>query len=170
MSKEIINRVANSKLETIDLESFIVTNERITFDLKNWLKNDLVLIEKDFREKAQNYDWEQYQNKIISIVCSNDAIIPDWAFILVSSFLKKYNIKHIIGSLDLLENILITDAINNYDFSNYENKAVIIKGCSDKFIPKSAYSALIEKLQSISKSIMFGEACSAVPIYKKPKN
>ena len=92
MTKEIINRVANSKLETIDLESFIVTNERITFDLKNWLKNDLVLIEKDFREKAQNHDWEQYQNKIISIVCSNDAIIPDWAFILVSSFLKKYNI------------------------------------------------------------------------------
>ena len=89
MSKEIINRVANSKLETIDLESFISENERETFDLKKWLKNDLVLIEKDFRENVQNYNWKQHKNKFISIVCSNDAIIPDWAFLLISSFLKK---------------------------------------------------------------------------------
>ncbi|KRO88681.1 MAG: DUF2480 family protein [Bacteroidetes bacterium] len=166
MSKEIINRVANSKLETIDLESFISENERETFDLKKWLKNDLVLIEKDFRENAQNYNWKQHKNKFISIVCSNDAIIPDWAFLLISSFLKKNEIKHVIGSLELLENLLINEAINNYDFSNYQNKTVIIKGCSGKFIPKSSYSALIEKLQPIAKSILFGEACSSVPIYK----
>ena len=169
MSKEIINRVTNSKLETIDLESFISDNQRRTFDLKKWLKNDLVLIEKDFRENLQNHDWKQYKNNFLSIVCSNDAIIPDWAFLLVSSYLKKDEIKHVIGSLELLENILINETINNYDFSNYKNKAVIIKGCSNKFIPKSSYSILIDKLQPVVKSIMFGEACSSVPVYKKSK-
>lgn len=170
MNNVIVNRVANSKLETIDLESFISDNERVTFDLKKWLKNDLVLIEKDFRENLQNHDWKQYKNKFLSIVCSNDAIIPDWAFLLVSSYLKKEEIKHVIGSLELLENILISEAINNYDFSNYQNKAVIIKGCSNKFIPKSSYSLLIDKLQPVVKSIMFGEACSSVPVYKKSKS
>jgi hypothetical protein len=170
MNNEIVNRVANSKLETIDLESFILDNERVTFDLIKWLKNDLVLIEKDFRENLQNHDWKQYKNKFLSIVCSNDAIIPDWAFLLVSSYLKKEEIKHVIGSLELLENILISDAINNYNFSNYQNKAVIIKGCSNKFIPKSSYSLLIDKLQPVVKSIMFGEACSSVPVYKKSKS
>ena len=169
MSKEIINRVTNSKLETIDLESFISDNQRVTFDLKKWLKNDLVLIEKDFRENLQNHDWKQYKNNFLSIVCSNDAIIPDWAFLLVSSYLKKDEIKHVIGSLELLENILINETINNYDFSNYKNKAVIIKGCSNKFIPKSSYSILIDKLQPTAKSILFGEACSSVPIYKHSK-
>ena len=169
MSKEIINRVTNSKLETIDLESFISDNQRRTFDLKKWLKNDLVLIEKDFRENLQNHDWKQYKNNFLSIDCSNDAIIPDWAFLLVSSYLKKDEIKHVIGSLELLENILINETINNYDFSNYKNKAVIIKGCSNKFIPKSSYSILIDKLQPVVKSIMFGEACSSVPVYKKSK-
>ena len=169
MSKEIINRVTNSKLETIDLESFISDNQRVTFDLKKWLKNDLVLIEKDFRENLQNHDWKQYKNNFLSIVCSNDAIIPDWAFLLVSSYLKKDEIKHVIGSLELLENIFINETINNYDFSNYKNKAVIIKGCSNKFIPKSSYSILIDKLQPVVKSIMFGEACSSVPVYKKSK-
>ena len=169
MSKEIMNRVTNSKLETIDLESFISDNQRRTFDLKKWLKNDLVLIEKDFRENLQNHDWKQYKNNFLSIVCSNDAIIPDWAFLLVSSYLKKDEIKHVIGSLELLENILINETINNYDFSNYKNKAVIIKGCSNKFIPKSSYSILIDKLQPVVKSIMFGEACSSVPVYKKSK-
>jgi len=169
MSKEIINRVTNSKLETIDLETFISDNQRRTFDLKKWLKNDLVLIEKDFRENLQNHDWKQYKNNFLSIVCSNDAIIPDWAFLLVSSYLKKDEIKHVIGSLELLENILINETINNYDFSNYKNKAVIIKGCSNKFIPKSSYSILIDKLQPVVKSIMFGEACSSVPVYKKSK-
>jgi len=169
MSKEIINRVTNSKLETIDLETFISDNQRRTFDLKKWLKNDLVLIEKDFRENLQNHDWKQYKNNFLSIVCSNDAIIPDWAFLLVSSYLKKDEIKHVIGSLELLENILINETINNYDFSYYKNKAVIIKGCSNKFIPKSSYSILIDKLQPVVKSIMFGEACSSVPVYKKSK-
>lgn len=170
MNNVIVNRVANSKLETIDLESFISDNERVTFDLKKWLKNDLVLIEKDFRGNLRNHDWKQYKNKFLSIVCSNEAIIPDWALLLVSSYLKKEEIKHVIGSLELLENILISDAINNYNFSNYQNKAVIIKGCSNKFIPKSSYSLLIDKLQPVVKSIMFGEACSSVPVYKKSKS
>ena len=110
------------------------------------------------------------QSKYSLQVCSNEAIIPDWALLLVSSYLKKEEIKHVIGSLELLENILIIDAINNYNFSNYQNKAVIIKGCSNKFIPKSSYSLLIDKLQPVVKSIMFGEACSSVPVYKKSKS
>jgi hypothetical protein len=166
MPNEIINRVTKSKLETIDIESFITKMERISFDIKPWLKEELFLVEKDFREKVKNFDWEKYNNKAVFIFCSNDAIIPDWAFILVSSQLNNKSIINIIGSKEVLDIKLITDSINAFDFSIYKDKIVIIKGCSDQKIPLSAYSILLEKLQLQAKSIMFGEACSSVPIYK----
>jgi hypothetical protein len=166
MPNEIINRVTKSKLETIDIESFITKMERISFDIKPWLKEELFLVEKDFREKVKNFDWEKYSNKAVFIFCSNDAIIPDWAFILVSSQLNNKSIINIIGSKEVLDIKLITDLINAFDFSIYKDKIVIIKGCSDQKIPLSAYSILLEKLQLQAKSIMFGEACSSVPIYK----
>ena len=169
MSQKIINRVANSRLETIDLELFFPEIERISFDIKLWLKDELFLVEKDFREKVKNFDWKKYKNKAVYITCSNDAIIPDWAFILVSSSLNNEGIVNVIGSKEILDIKLITDSISAFDFSIYKGKPVIIKGCSDQKIPLSAYSMLLEKLQHQAKSIMFGEACSSVPIYKSLK-
>lgn len=166
MSQEIINRVANSKLETIDLEHFFPKIERVSFDIKPWLKDELFLLEKDFREKVKNFDWRKYKNKAVYIICSNDAIVPDWAYILISSQLNTFNVRNVIGSKVVLNVKLITEIVDAFDFSIFKEKPVIIKGCSDQKIPLLAYSVLLEKLQLEAKSIMFGEACSSVPIYK----
>ena len=145
----------------------IPKNKRVVFDIKQWLKNDLILIEKEFRNKIKEFNWDIYSDKLVSIQCSNDAIIPDWAFILVSSKLKEHKVTNFIGSLESMEEYLIYNSISKHDFSAYENKTIIIQGCSDEFIPKSCYSLLIEKLQPIVKKILFGEACSSVAIFKK---
>ena len=170
MTKEIKNKVANSKLKNIDLGTLIPANERIVFDLKYWLKDELILIEKDFRDAVKNHDWQQYQDKFVSIQCSNNAIVPDWAFMLISSSLNKKQIKNFIGSLELMEHIIVRNTIYSLNLKEYENEIVIIKGCSKNCIPKSSYSFLIERLQPIAKKIMFGEACSSVPIFKTPMN
>ena len=117
MSQEIINRVANSKLETIDLEHFFPKIERVSFDIKPWLKDELFLLEKDFREKVKNFDWRKYKNKAVYIICSNDAIVPDWAYILISSQLNTFNVRNVIGSKEVLNVKLITEIVDAFDFS-----------------------------------------------------
>ena len=168
MKKEIVNKVENSSLKTIDLDLLIPKTPRVIFDIKNWLKNDLILIEKDFRELIKNHNWNQYLGKYVSIQCSNNAIIPDWAFLLVSKSLKELEIENFIGSLYVMEHIIMKKTIDKLDLSSFKNKSIIIKGCSRKSIPKASYSFLIDRLQPIAKKIMFGEACSSVPIFKKP--
>ena len=148
------------------MELFFPKIERISFDIKLWLKDELFLVEKDFREKVKNFDWKKYKNKAVYITCSNDAIIPDWAYILISSQFNNHEIRNVIGSKEILNIKLVTDMVSAFNFSIYKGKSVIIKGCSDQKIPLSAYSVLLEKLQHHAKSIMFGEACSSVPIYK----
>jgi hypothetical protein len=167
MKKEIINKVENSSLKTIDLDLLVPKTPRVIFDIKNWLKNDLILIEKDFRELIKNHNWNQYLGKYVSIQCSNNAIIPDWAFLLVSKSLKELEIENFIGSLDVMEHIIMKKTIDKLDLSSFKNKSIIIKGCSRKSIPKASYSFLIDRLQPIAKKIMFGEACASVPIFKK---
>jgi hypothetical protein len=167
MNKEIINKVENSSLKTIDLDLLVPKTPRVIFDIKNWLKNDLILIEKDFRELIKNHNWNQYLGKYVSIQCSNNAIIPDWAFLLVSKSLKELEIENFIGSLDVMEHIIMKKTIDKLNLSSFKNKSIIIKGCSRKSIPKASYSFLIDRLQPIAKKIMFGEACSSVPIFKK---
>lgn len=167
MKKEIINKVENSSLKTIDLDLLIPKTPRVIFDIKNWLVNDLILIEKDFRELIKNHNWNQYLGKYVSIQCSNNAIIPDWAFLLVSKSLKELEIENFIGSLEIMEHIIVKKTIDKLDLSSFKNKSIIIKGCSKKSIPKASYSFLIDRLQPIAKKIMFGEACSSVPIFKK---
>jgi hypothetical protein len=167
MKKEIINKVENSSLKTIDLDLLVPKTPRVIFDIKNWLKNDLILIEKDFRELIKNHNWNQYLGKYVSIQCSNNAIIPDWAFLLVSKSLKELEIENFIGSLEIMEHIIVKKTIDKLDLSSFKNKSIIIKGCSKKSIPKASYSFLIDRLQPIAKKIMFGEACSSVPIFKK---
>ncbi len=169
MNYEIKNKISRSPIKTIDLEDFIADINIVVFDLKNWLKDDLILIEKDFREKVSSFDWLSYNGKKVAIQCSNDAIIPHWAYMLVSSELKNLNIKNFIGTVNDYENFLITEKINNINLSIYQDKPVIIKGCSGKKFKEYQYSVLIEKIQPVAKRIMFGEACSSVPIFKRKK-
>lgn len=165
--QEIINRVANSPLQTIDLEDFYPTNPRFELDIKNWLYEEIILKEKDFRNFVDHHSWEQYKNAFVNIVCSVDAIIPSWAYLLIATKLNPFAKKYVVGSSELLETIIYQDIISNFDISIYQNKPVIIKGCANKPIPASAYSFLIQKLQPVAKSILFGEACSTVPLFKK---
>lgn len=169
MSEEIINRVANSKLKTFDLEEIYPEGKRVLFDIKEWLFEELILKEKDFRNSVKNHDWSQYKNSFVAITCSVDAIIPSWAFMLIASELTQYANKVVVGDLELLETVLYQELIGFLDFSDYQNTPVVIKGCANKPIPATAFSLLIEKLQPIAKSILFGEACSTVPIYKAKK-
>jgi len=169
MAEEIINRVVNSKLKTFDLEEIYPEGERIVLDIKDWLFQELILKEKDFRASVKKHDWSQYKNSFVAVSCSVDAIIPSWAFMLVVSELTSFANKVVIGDLELLETAIYQELISFFDFKEYIDLPVIIKGCSNKPIPNSAYAFLIEKLQPIATSIMFGEACSTLPIYKQKK-
>ncbi len=167
MAEEIINRVASSKLITIDLEDYYPNGTRAVFDIKDWLFQELILKEKDFRQDVKNHDWSQYENSFVALTCSSDAIIPSWAYLLLTTELSLYAKKVVIGNLELLETVLYQGIINELDVSSFKDKPVIIKGCANKPIPPSAYTLLIEKIQPIAKTIMFGEACSTVPLFKR---
>ena len=167
MSEEIINRVANSKLITLDLEDYYPTGDRVLLDISDWLFQGIILKEKDFREFVIEHDWSQYLNSYVAIICSSDAIIPSWAYLLISTSLTPYAKKFVIGDLDLLENIIFQDIIATIPLDPFEGAPVIIKGCSEKNIPNSAYAQLTQRLVPVVRSLMFGEACSSVPLYKK---
>ncbi len=167
MSEEIINRVANSKLLTFDLEEIYPKGERVAFDISGWLLEGIVLRESEFREKAKKQDWAQYQDKYVALFCSTDAIVPGWAYLLLSLHLAPLAKKVTVGSLDELESILFAELLQNIDISEYIDKPVIIKGCAHKPIPQNAYVLLAQKLQPVAKSIMYGEACSSVPLFKR---
>ncbi|MBE7696521.1 DUF2480 family protein [Tenacibaculum finnmarkense] len=167
MAAQIINKVANSQLITIDLEDFYPKGNRIVFDIKDWLYEELILREKDFREQVKNHNWSQYQGDYIALSCSVEAIIPSWAYLLLTTKLTEFAKKVVVGNLELLETVLFNDIITNLNITEYQDKRLIIKGCSNKPIPQSAYTLLVSKIQPICKSIMFGEACSTVPLFKK---
>tara|TARA_Y100001935_G_scaffold51761_1_gene43242 strand:+ start:63 stop:572 length:510 start_codon:yes stop_codon:yes gene_type:complete len=169
VSEKIVNRVQRSGLITIDLDEIVIPDNILEIDIKNWLFEGLFLKEKEFRANVINHDWSNYKNTYVYIHCSSDAIIPTWAYMLVSSQLENYTNKVIIGNKEKLYERCFEDAINNIDYSAYVNKSVIIKGCSDEKIPISAYHLITTKLKPIARSIMYGEACSAVPVYKKPR-
>ncbi|MBU2922727.1 DUF2480 family protein [Winogradskyella psychrotolerans] len=167
MAKEIINRVANSKLKVVDLEDYYPKGNRILFDIKDWLLEGLVLREKEFRISVSEHDWSQYQDCYVALHCSTDAIVPDWAYMLISIELHPYSRLSIIGTLEDLESILYSEIISNLEVSEFKDAPVIIKGCSHKPVPSNALVLLSQKLKPIAKSIMFGEACSSVPLFKK---
>ncbi len=167
MADEIINRVANSKLVTIDLEDYYPQGNRVIIDLKDWLYEGLVLREKEFRQHIKEHEWSQYQDSYVAIQCATDAIIPAWAFMLVSIHLEPYAKKVLLGSLENLETSLYQDIIHNLDISPFKDKPIIIKGCSKKPVPTNALTMLANYLKPVAKSIMYGEACSFVPLFKK---
>lgn len=167
MKDEIVNRVANSKLVTIDLEDYYPKGQRILFDIKDWLYEGFVLREKDFRAQVSEFDWNQYEGSYVALTCSSDAIIPGWAYMLLSIQLESVAKKVVIGDLEQLETSIYQDIINNLDVSAYADKPIIIKGCANKPVPQNAYIMLSNKLKPLAKSIMYGEACSSVPLFKK---
>lgn len=166
MSNEITNKVANSKLVTIDLEDFYPEGERVLIDIKQWLFAGQILKEKDFRTSVKNHDWAFYQNKFVALTCSADAVIPSWAYLLITVSLSPYAKNIVVGDLEQLEAAIFQEVIKNIATENYVEKPVIIKGCSNKFIPPTAYTQLIAHLLPVVRSLMYGEACSNVPLYK----
>ena len=166
---EIINRVANSALEVFDLEDYYPVATRTQIDLAQWLLEGFLLKEKDFREALKNHDWTQYQNHFVAVYCSTDAILPAWASILVASHLSHYARKVVLGTINELETAIFQDQVSQIDFSVYKDKPIILKGCSKKPVPETAYIFAIQELQKVAKSVMYGEACSAVPLFKKAK-
>lgn len=169
MEKEITNRVEESNLIQVNLDEYYPKGERVIFDLKICLKDELVLIEKDFRTFVKENDWSQYQEKYVAIICSADAIVPLWAFMLVASQIKPFAKKVIFGTKDDLEKVIFNEVLSGIDFTQFHDKNVIVKGCGKHPIPEPVFVDFSVKLQEYAKSIMFGEACSAVPLYKKKK-
>ena len=167
MAEEIVNRVANSGLITFDLEEHYPKGERHCIDLKDWLFEELILKEKAFRQMVSDYDWSQHKDQYVFIDCTADAIVPVWAFMLIASSLNPYAKKVVKGNAEQLESTLFQELIDNIDLQAFTNQRVIVKGCSKLPVPESAYVAITAKLKPVAKSIMYGEACSSVPIYKR---
>ncbi|WP_297796765.1 DUF2480 family protein [uncultured Eudoraea sp.] len=164
---EIVNRVAQSKLVTLDLEDYYPEGSRITIDIKDWLYEGLILKEKDFRDYIASHNWEQYEGAYVALNCSTEAIVPGWAYMLIASKLQPYAKKLVLGSLEDLESALFSPIIEDLDITPFKGKPVIIKGCSNKPVPPNAYLWATLKLQAVAKSIMYGEACSSVPLFKR---
>ena len=164
---EIVNKVENSSLVQIDLATFYPQGKRSTFDLKPWLFEELILKETDFREHVKNHNWSQYQDQYVAITCSVDVIIPSWAFLMIAIALEPYAKKAVYGNLETLETVLFEEVFAHHNFTQYQDSKVIIKGCGHLPIPQQAYVSYISKLTPFASSIMFGEPCSSVPLFKR---
>lgn len=166
--EEIINKVAQSGIVTIDLEEYYEERQRILFDIKPWLFQELILKEKDFREYIKSHNWSEYTDAYVALTCTADAIVPTWAYMLLTLSLQPFAKKIIYGNLEVLETVLFQEKIDALDITPYKDARIVIKGCGSKPVPVAAYVALTEKLKPVAKSIMYGEPCSTVPLYKKP--
>lgn len=164
---EIINRVAASALQVFDLEDYYPEGKRVALDISGWLLEGLVLREKDFRETLKNHDWQDYAGAYVAVHCSTDAIVPAWAYMLITTYLQPVAKKIIQGTITQLDVLLYQEILDGLDYTEYAGKPVIIKGCSRKPVPQEAYVLATQKIMPVAKSIMFGEACSAVPLYKR---
>ncbi|MGB3774980.1 MAG: DUF2480 family protein [Leeuwenhoekiella sp.] len=163
---EIINRVANSKLITFNLEELYPSGSRIQIDVSQWLYEGIILKEKDFREQLKQYDWQQFKDCYIALYCSTDAILPSWAYMLITTYLTPWCKLIVTGTITDLDNQLFFKILNELNIEKYSDQYVIIKGCSNKPIPENVYLQLLQKLQPVVKNLMFGEACSSVPLFK----
>ena len=167
IQENFVNKVAASGLVTLNLEDYYPTGERVVYDIKENLFHGLMLREKDFREFIKTHDWSQYQDKNVAIICSADAIVPTWAYMLLSNRLKPFANEIVYGNLEVLEAVLFTKALAKIDIAAYANERVVIKGCGEIAVPVSAYVELTNLLTPVVKSIMYGEPCSTVPVFKR---
>jgi len=166
---EIVNKVSQSSLKVFDLEDYFPDNHVVDLDISQWLLEGFILKESDFRTQLKNTDFSIYQDKYVALYCSTDAVLPAWAFTLVTVHLAPFALKVIHGSKQAIIIEWYQDVLNKLDYTAYFQKPVILKGCSKKPVPNEVYTLAIQKLMPISKSVMFGEACSAVPLYKQSK-
>ena len=167
--EEIINKVAQSSLVVFDLEDYYPDDHVVDLDVSQWLAEGFLLRETDFRAQLKAMDWTPYEDKYVALYCATDAILPAWAFALVAVHLAPLALKIIHGSKELAIIEWYQDILNKLDYTDYFEKPVILKGCSKKAVPNQVYTLAIQKLIKVSKSVMFGEACSAVPLYKYKK-
>lgn len=167
IQENIVNRVALSGLVSLDLADIRPEGERILYDLKDNLFHGLILREKDFREFVKGHDWAQYKDKHVAVTCTADAIVPTWAYMLLASRLEPFVRSMVFGDLNALEDYLFNKAIDNLDASAYADKRVVVKGCGDIYVPTSAYLRITTMLTGLAKSIMYGEPCSTVPVFKR---
>ncbi|NLR78946.1 DUF2480 family protein [Chitinophaga eiseniae] len=165
--EEIINKVAQSGLETIDLEDYYPQGETVVFDIKDHLFMGLILKEKDFRAAMQSHDWEQYRGKNVGLICSVDAIVPLWAYMLVMTQLEPIAAYAAFGDATFIHHTLYLQNLAKIDVSAFADKRIVIKGCGDKRVGEIAYAEITRLLRPVAKSIMYGEPCSTVPVYKK---
>ncbi len=163
----IVNKVSQSGLSEIDLETFYDEASREIYDIKEQLFMGLMLKEKEFREFIKSNEWSKYAGKHVAIICSADAIVPTWAYMLVANKLSGVAKSFVFGDLNVLEFSLFKEKIDGINLDEYKDQRVVVKGCSKKPVPVSAYVYLTEKLTPIVKSIMYGEPCSTVPVYKR---
>tara|TARA_Y100000739_G_scaffold214356_1_gene208064 strand:+ start:127 stop:621 length:495 start_codon:yes stop_codon:yes gene_type:complete len=162
----IENRVAKSGIITLDLVDFIPSGSQYVVDIKDFMQDGLILREKDFRLRIKEKDWSEFQDGFVAVSNSSDGIIPLWAYMLISSALQPYSSLVVRGNKSHLKGALLKRSIEAIDESEYKDKRVIIKGCGKESIPESAFIAITQKLQPVVRSLMFGEACSTVPVFK----
>ena len=167
MEGEIINKVANSGLVTFNLEDYYKKGERKTFDISPFLFEGIIVREKEFRKSVKEFDWSVFDNNYVALHCSTDAIVPSWAFMLVSLSIVPFAKQVVHGSLEDLERELFAEELAQVSYKDYEGQRVIIKGCSQYPVPELAYTIVAQRLLPYVKSLMFGEACSTVPLFKR---
>lgn len=169
-NNELVNRVANSGLITLKLEEYYPGETIVPFDLKDYLFQGLILKEKDFRTALKEFDWSSVKGDILAVFCSTDAIIPQWAFMLVSTSAAPYfkDIRHGQPE-DITRELMIQNIRNSVEFEDFDGQRVVVKGCADIQIPSAAFVEIARGLQPYAQSIMYGEPCSTVPIFKRPR-
>lgn len=168
MSEAIVNKVSESGLITLDLEQYYPREEVLLFDLKDYLFMGLILKEKDFRETLKNLDWETYRNKYVGVTCSADAIIPPWAYMLVAAYLQPVARDVIMGDEKEVHKAIFLKNIQAIDANEFAGQRIVVKGCGETPIGEFAYMEITKRLRPLAKTIMYGEPCSTVPIFKKP--
>ena len=166
---ELINRVAASAIVSLNMEEFYPQEERVQFDLADYLFQGLVLREKEFRAALKVLDWDQFAGKWVAVTCSADAIVPTWAYMLVCTYLEGAAKGYCVGDLEALEQYIVEDTLSKLPLESFKDRSVVVKGCSKVAIPLYAYGRLVSLIQGQAKSLMFGEPCSTVPLYKKGK-
>jgi hypothetical protein len=167
MSDKIVNRVANSAIQVIDLEDLYQEGKRTLLSITAFLDDGIVLREQTFRERLQSHDWTVYQNQFVAVHCPDNILVPQWATLLVVTYLQPLTKSVVLGTVADLEQQLFAEEIAHMDFTPYQDGLVMIKGCSNKPVPEQALGLLAAKLIPIVKKLSYGEACSSVPLYKK---
>jgi hypothetical protein len=167
---EIINRVAGSSIKVFDLEEYYVPGDRVLLDIREQLYNGLILKEKPFRDFIKTHEWSQYAGKFVAITCSEDAIVPTWAYMLLTSALQPFARMVVFGSLEDLEAKIFYDALTRIDWQQFQDQKVVLKGCSKVAVPTAAYVEATRLMRPFASSIMFGEPCSTVPVFKKARS